>query len=167
MPIYIGLGANLESSFGPPKLTLKKAVEMLPDIGAEPVRLSSWYRTAPVPASSQPDYVNGVVHVKTSLDPLSLLEALLNIEAHFGRKREQKWEPRVIDLDLLDFEGKVATLRRNETKLVLPHVRMHERAFVLAPLLELDPTWVHPRLRKAGKVLLSEAQDRRHVQRLA
>ena len=138
--IFIGIGGNLSSErFGPPQQTLRAAVAALPQHGVEPLRQSRWYRSAPVPASDQPWFVNAVVAVATSLEPTELLSVLHEIENEFGRRRQERWEARLLDLDLLDHGGRIAggTVR-------LPHPRLHERAFVLLPLKEVAPTWVHP-----------------------
>ena len=139
--IFIGIGGNLSSErFGPPQKTLRAAVAALPQHGVEPLRQSRWYRSAPVPASEQPWFVNGVVAVATSLEPAELLCVLHEIENEFGRRRRRRWEARPLDLDLLDHGGRIeaGTVR-------LPHPRLHERAFVLLPLKEVAPTWIHPK----------------------
>ena len=138
--VFIGIGGNLSSErFGPPQQTLRAAVAVLPQYGVEPLRQSRWYRSSPVPASDQPWFVNAVVAVATSLEPAQLLSVLHKIENEFGRLRQQRWEARPLDLDLLDHGGRIeaGTVR-------LPHPRLHERAFVLLPLKEVAPTWVHP-----------------------
>lgn len=139
--IFIGLGANLPSPrFGPPRETLAAAVAALPRHGVRPLRQSRWYRSAPVPASDQPWFANAVVAVATELAPADLLAALHEIEHAFGRRRARSLQARAIDLDLLDHGGRVEAGR----SLVLPHPRMHERAFVMLPLREVAPDWVHP-----------------------
>ena len=139
--IFIGLGANLPSPrFGSPRETLAAAVAALPRHGVRPLRQSRWYRSAPVPASDQPWFANAVVAVATELAPIDLLAALHEIEHAFGRRRARPQQARAIDLDLLDHGGHVEAGR----SLVLPHPRMHERAFVMLPLREIAPDWVHP-----------------------
>jgi 2-amino-4-hydroxy-6-hydroxymethyldihydropteridine diphosphokinase len=136
--ILIGLGANLPSAAGPPAATLEAALAALAEAGTVVERRSSWYRSAPLPASDQPWYVNGVARIATPLGPAELLALLHRIEARFGRWRLRRDEPRVLDLDLLDYEGLV----RQEAP-VLPHPRLQERAFVLLPLGEVAPDWRH------------------------
>ncbi len=137
--ILIGLGANLPSAAGPPAATLAAALVALEAAGVAVERRSSWYRSAPLPADDQPWYVNAVVAVRTGLGPAELLALLHRIEADFGRRRMRRNEPRVLDLDLLDYHGLV----RQEAP-VLPHPRLHERAFVLLPLEAVAPQWRHP-----------------------
>jgi len=107
------------------------------------VRRSPWYRSPPLPASAQPWYVNGVALVETKHSPADLLALLHRIEARFGRMRGEANAERSIDLDLLDYEGRVSIAG---DPLVLPHPRLHERAFVLLPLRDVAPDWRHPRL---------------------
>ena len=137
--ILIGMGANLPSPAGAPQQTLEAALAALAEAGIALERRSPWYRSAPLPLEDQPWYVNGVVSVATRLAPVELLGLLHRVEARFGRVRRQRNEPRVLDLDLLDYNGKL----RQEMP-VLPHPRLHERAFVLLPLADIAPDWRHP-----------------------
>ena len=138
--VLIALGANLPSDAGGPRDTCEAALAMMGDRGITVDRRSRWYRSAPVPASSQPWFVNGVVSVVTALAADALLTRLLDIETRLGRTRNERWAARVIDLDLLSYRGTVAAT----PALTLPHPRLHERAFVLLPLAELAPAWRHP-----------------------
>lgn len=134
--VYVGLGANL----GDARATLAAAVACLDELPATRVRrVSSHYRSAPVDADG-PDYVNAVVELETSLSPRALLQALQALESAHGRQRPYRHAPRTLDLDLLLYGQRVI----ESASLVLPHPRMHERAFVLRPLLEIAPGVVHP-----------------------
>lgn len=138
--VYVGLGANLDHpKYGPPIATLTAALAELARHGVEIKRLSPWYRSAPVPASDQPWFVNAVAEVATGLPPDALLGELHAVENIFGRVRSVPNAARFIDLDLLDFHGEIAS-----GKAILPHPRMAERAFVLRPLADLAPDWRHP-----------------------
>lgn len=141
--ILIGLGANLPSAQGPPQATLTAALAALEAAGVRILARSRWYRSAPVPVSDQPWFVNAVAALATALDPAALLQLLHRVEASFGRQRHARDEARPIDLDLLDFDG---LLRDGADGPVLPHPRLHQRAFVLLPLAEIAPEWRHPRL---------------------
>ena len=139
--IFIGLGANLTpDGYASPREGCVAAVSALADEGVHLSALSHWYESAPVPISDQPWYLNAVVEATTELDAASTLAALHLIERRFGRIRAERNAARVLDLDLLDFAGMV----RDTSDLALPHPRLHERAFVLLPLGELCPDWVHP-----------------------
>ncbi|QBB72671.1 2-amino-4-hydroxy-6-hydroxymethyldihydropteridine diphosphokinase [Pseudolysobacter antarcticus] len=131
---YIGLGSNLSE----PEIQLQRALQALEQLPQSRLRRSShFYRTPPWGEIAQPDFVNAVAEIETTLAPRVLLDALLAIENDFGRKRgEQRWGPRIIDLDLLSY----ANCTIIESGLQLPHPRMHERAFVLLPLAELAPS---------------------------
>lgn len=139
--IFIGIGANLPSTSGSPRETCERAVAALAAAGLRIVARSRWYESAPVPVSDQPWYINGVVAVETDTKPIELLEILHRVETTFGRVRRERNEARVLDLDLLAFDGVVAP---GPDKPILPHPRLRERAFVLLPLAELAPQWRHP-----------------------
>ncbi|MBO6826455.1 MAG: 2-amino-4-hydroxy-6-hydroxymethyldihydropteridine diphosphokinase [Sneathiella sp.] len=154
--IFIGLGANLmHPTYGEPINTVKAAVEALSASGLRVARQSTWYKSAPVPISDQPWFVNGVVQVETEKSPEEVLTVLHDIEREFGRIREIKWEARVLDLDLIDYEGQSSTNKTQTKGGVFPHPHMHERAFVLLPLAELEPNWHHPILKTSISELLA------------
>jgi 2-amino-4-hydroxy-6-hydroxymethyldihydropteridine diphosphokinase len=150
--ILIGLGANLPSAAGAPRATLEAALAALAAAGVRVTARSRWYRSAPVPASDQPDFTNAVAAVATSLDPVALLALLHRVEARFGRVRGAPNAARTIDLDLLDYDGRVMTAAEG---VVLPHPRLHLRAFVLRPLAEIAPGWRHPALARTVEELLA------------
>jgi 2-amino-4-hydroxy-6-hydroxymethyldihydropteridine diphosphokinase len=133
---YIALGSNLEN----PLFQIKRAIGMLAGLAhSRLITQSSLYRSAPVGASNQPDFINAVVHVETQLTPRDLLKTLLEIEQQCGRIRTYPNAPRTHDLDLLLYDD----LQYHEEGLTLPHPRMHERAFVLQPLMEIKPDcWI-------------------------
>ncbi|MFZ5790480.1 MAG: 2-amino-4-hydroxy-6-hydroxymethyldihydropteridine diphosphokinase [Pseudomonadota bacterium] len=140
--ILVALGANLPSPrFGSPQATLEAALAALAARGVEILARSSWWESEPVPPSDQPWYVNGVVRVRTALEPGPLLALLHEIETEFGRIRLARNEARVLDLDLLAYGRRVVA---GPGALVLPHPRLADRAFVLLPLAEVAPDWRHP-----------------------
>ena len=134
---YIALGANL----GDPASTVRAAMGALANLPESGVRrCSSLYRTAPVGIVDQPSFINAVALLETKLPPETLLDALLDIEARFGRVRAEKDGPRTLDLDLLLYDDQFIDLPR----LTLPHPRLHLRAFVLQPLAEITPDLIIP-----------------------
>lgn len=141
--ILIGLGANLPSPAGPPAATLAAALQCLGESGVEILARSRFYHTAPVPVSAQPWYVNAVAAVTTSRDPAALLALMQQIERRFGRRRLRPNDARSLDLDLLAYDERVEAPTGGP---VLPHPRLHQRAFVLLPLAEIAPGWRHPAL---------------------
>lgn len=157
----IALGANLPTAIGNIAETLELALEILGrSSGISVAARSRWYRTPAFPPGSGPDFVNGAAVLETGLAPESLLAALHCAEAELGRERPARWAPRVCDLDLIAVGDSVlpdrATLERwmeidlgkaqtvTPPHLILPHPRMHERGFVLAPLADVAPDWRHP-----------------------
>lgn len=150
--ILVGIGSNLAApGFASPRDTAAAAVVQLPQLGIAVRRSSRWYFSEPVPASDQPWYVNAVVAVETALSPPALLDALLALEERFGRRRGAANAARTLDLDLLDHEGRKCATPR----LTLPHPRLHQRRFVLAPLAEIAPAWRHPLFGSTAAALLA------------
>lgn len=155
---HIGLGANLAD----PEKQVRAALDELaaaPGIVLE--RKSSLYRTAPIGYDNQPDFINAVARVRTTLEPQALLDALLDIERTHGRVREFLNAPRTLDLDVLLYEDRVI----NTDTLNVPHPRAHLRAFVLLPLLEVSPDVVIPGIGPAS-AWLAHCQDQ-PIQRIA
>jgi 2-amino-4-hydroxy-6-hydroxymethyldihydropteridine diphosphokinase len=161
--ILIGIGGNLASPrFGSPLDTLAAALVALQAEGIRVITRSAWYRTEPVPRSDQPWFVNAVASLATHLASRDLLAALQTLEEQFGRVRSEPNAPRVLDLDLLDYQGKVT----DTASLVLPHPRLHQRRFVLLPLAEIAPDWRHPLSRLTAEQLLSRLTATQVVERL-
>jgi 2-amino-4-hydroxy-6-hydroxymethyldihydropteridine diphosphokinase len=153
---FVGVGANL----GEPAAQVRAAIAALAALpGTRLVATSSLYRTAPVGHADQPDFVNAAALLETALAPGALLEALQAIEARSGRARSFKDAPRVLDLDLLLYDRAVI----HEPGLVIPHPRLHERAFALAPVVEIDPAAVIPG-RGPARDWLARCADQRVVQ---
>lgn len=134
---FVALGANL----GNPVATVRAAILALRELPrVEFVAESSLYRTAPVGLKHQPDFINAAVELLADAPPPELLDALFGIEARFGRSRSVRNAPRTLDLDLLLYGDEIS----DDPHLTLPHPRLHERAFVLAPLAEIAPQLVIP-----------------------
>lgn len=121
----------------------------------EVTKVSSFYETAPWGVTDQPAFLNQVLEVETNQQPEDVLRHILEIEHELGRVRYERWGARVIDIDLLYFGEDV----RDTARLTLPHPRLHERKFVLIPMLEIAPDFVHPFFLKTQTTLLSECPD--------
>lgn len=138
---FIGLGANL----GEPRRQMEQALALLADTPeVEVLQVSRFYRTPPLGPPGQPWYVNAVARVRTRLAPEELLRVLHQVEQTLGRVRGERWGPRIIDLDLLLYNGEIL----EGPDLVVPHPEMQRRAFVLGPLAEIAPQARHPVLNK-------------------
>ncbi len=155
--ILVAVGANLPGPDGaPPIATCRAAVAALDVLPGVRLRgLSRWYRTAPMPPSGQPDYINGVAHLTGAADPAALLAALQALEARAGRDRGAANAARTLDLDIIAMD----TLVRQAPDPILPHPRAHERRFVLMPLADVAPGWVHPILGQTVEALIGALPD--------
>jgi 2-amino-4-hydroxy-6-hydroxymethyldihydropteridine diphosphokinase len=143
---YLGLGSNL----GDRLENLASAVRLLDERGVEVVRSSRVYETDPVGGPAQGPYLNAVLEVEFEGSARALLHAVRRVEQAMGRIRTERWGPRVIDVDILTFGDE----RIDEPDLVVPHPRLHERGFVLVPLLELTADPILPGGRRAADVRL-------------
>ena len=162
--IYIGIGSNLNGKNNEtPLQNCKKAlVELKKEVNI--CKISSWYKSEPIPVSNQPWFINGVVEISTNKSSLDLLEFILSIEKVFGRVREKKNEARILDLDIIDYKKKILYIKN---KLIIPHPKMHERSFVLQPLSELNPKWMHPIKKKGIKELIRNLNDKQKISKIS
>lgn len=143
---FVGLGSNLGDRLD----NLRRALQLLEDRGVRVLRSSRVYETDPVGGPPQPDFLNAVAEVETGETARGLLEACREAERALGRARGERWGPRVIDLDVLTFGDEEI----DEPDLHVPHPRMHERGFVLIPLLELEADPTLPGGRRAASLRL-------------
>ncbi len=160
--ILIALGANIPSTVGPPAVTLKCALGRLDVLGVKILSVSSFYETPAWPDARDPAFINAVAAVKTGLQPVELLELLHGVETDFGRMRSAPNAPRTLDIDLLAYDGRVMT-----GELLLPHPRIADRSFVLAPLAEIAPDWRHPVTGQGAADMLARLPDRDAPKKLA
>ncbi len=158
--MLVGLGANLPSEIGEPAQTLLSAIENMPAEGLNLRAVSRFFRTPSFPDGTAPDYVNVAVRIASDLSPDAVLAALHRIEHRFGRLRDRRWGMRTLDLDLLAVGQCVlpdrcafrqwhdlapaAQAKAVPDRLIVPHPRLQDRAFVLVPLADIAPDWVHP-----------------------
>lgn len=149
--IIVALGSNLDGAFGTPYQTIGKALGELAASGIEIEAVSRAYRTRADSPFPQPDFLNAAAIIRTPIPPNALLKIMKRIEALAGRrelKYAHHWIPRPLDLDIVSYKGLVHNWRWKlpirDRCVILPHPRMHERAFVLQPVSEIAPHWHHP-----------------------
>jgi 2-amino-4-hydroxy-6-hydroxymethyldihydropteridine diphosphokinase len=162
--VLLALGGNLGSTIGSPTAGIRHSIGRLPEKGFVIRAVSRFFDTPCFPAGAGPDYVNASVAVETELTPLAALAALHSIEAQLGRERTARWGMRTLDLDMLAYDDLVCPdlatydlwrtlppqdqIRATPDQLILPHPRLQDRAFVLVPLADIAPDWVHPVTKK-------------------
>ncbi|HJW40000.1 MAG TPA: 2-amino-4-hydroxy-6-hydroxymethyldihydropteridine diphosphokinase [Rhizomicrobium sp.] len=160
--IFIALGANLRSRAGMPAQTLDAALAEIARCGPKLIAVSPYYVTPAWPDPADPPFVNAVACIESGEPPQTLMELLHATETAFGRRRTVKNAPRTLDLDLLDFDGRV-----EQGPPTLPHPRLAERAFVLVPLADIAPEWIHPVTGKSVRELIDGLPpDARKIERL-
>jgi 2-amino-4-hydroxy-6-hydroxymethyldihydropteridine diphosphokinase len=152
--VYLSIGSNIEDRYS----NCLKGLHLLGETDAIYIlERSPFYMTKPVDYIDQDWFINGVVKIGTTLDPVTLLQVLQKIEKKIGRKSNRiRFGPRILDLDIIFYDDSVM----NQAELVIPHPRMHKRCFVLKPLCDIDPGIVHPVLNKTVQSLLLSIDDR-------
>lgn len=158
--VYLGIGSNL----GDPLEFCKQAVGRLSEVeGLSIVKVSSFYLTSPYGFVDQNDFVNCAVCALCSIKPRDLLHEINRIEASLGRKRDLRWGPRTVDIDILLFGDEVI----NEEGLIIPHPELHKRRFAIIPLLEIERDLVHPVFKRRLKHFLREIDRTQRVKLLS
>lgn len=153
--VYLHLGSNKNE---PLKQILAAYAKIEEQIG-QIAKFSQFYKTAAWGKEDQEDFINTAIFIKTSLEAKELLSAVLKIETELGRERQEKWGPRIIDIDILFFNQDII----QNSNLVIPHPRMTERNFVLIPLMEIAADYVHPQLNINVEDLYLNSRDDKHV----
>jgi 2-amino-4-hydroxy-6-hydroxymethyldihydropteridine diphosphokinase len=151
--VVLALGGDLAGDYPSLEALLEAALSSFPRAGLRIVRRSGWWRSAAWPDPSQPAYLNGVAIVETTLSPGALMARIHALEADFGRKRGAPNAPRTLDIDLVAYGREVI----DAPDLAVPHPRAAERRFVMGPLAEIAPEWVHPVLGKTAAQLAAAA----------
>jgi 2-amino-4-hydroxy-6-hydroxymethyldihydropteridine diphosphokinase len=150
--IFLNIGSNLDSINGNRIFNLKKTLELIKLEKIKIIKLSSTYETPSYPNKKNPKFINIGVQIKCSFSPTNLLKKFNKIEKKLQRTRGVKNQPRTCDIDLIDYDGKVL----NTKKIVIPHPKAHLRNFVLFPMKEICPAWIHPVLNKKIDFLIKK-----------
>ena len=154
--IFLGIGSNLESQFGNRFSNIKRKIKLIEYEKIIIKKISNYYETPSYPNKKNPRFINIVIQIDFQFSYESLLKKILIIEKKMGRTRTNKNEPRTCDIDIIDFKGKIL----NKKNIILPHPKAHERSFVLFPLKEICPIWIHPILNKNVDVLIKELSSK-------
>jgi len=147
--ILIALGANLPSEAGSPEQTLRASLVALSEKDVIIKAVSRAFKSQAWPNPTDPPFINAVATIEVAPGPVALMDKLENIERAFGRERGARNAPRTLDLDLIDYDGRV-----ENGPPILPHPRAHERAFVLVPIMDIAPDWRHPVSRRSVQDML-------------
>jgi len=163
----IGLGGNVPSPLGRPQDTLEAAIALIDEHVGTVVKRSRWYRSKPMGVTAQPDFVNGAVLIETQQAAKKILLKLKAIESTLGRQKGERWSARTADLDLLAYEDQVHPSKEGWHAILddpdpavfiedpmVPHPRLHLRAFALQPFCDVWPGWVHPVLQEIPATIL-------------
>ncbi len=147
--IILALGSNLDSKYGNKIKNLEIAQLLLISNGIYIIKKSCYYESLSDPNYKDPKFINCVLEVQTNLKPIYLINIIFKIEKFLGRNRKNsiKNKPRVCDIDIIDYKGKTINYYKKLNNLIIPHKLMHKRSFVLIPLLEILPNWIHPKFK--------------------
>lgn len=166
--IIISLGSNITSRWGNPPTTILCALDELHRRGVRIIKRSALYRTSPYGITDQPIFVNAAAAVRTALPPAALLSVLKNIEVKAGREPTRRWGPRALDIDIIDYHARKISwpdnrgehLKSGTLPLILPHIEIQSRPFVLRPMLDIAPYWHHPISGKSVAEMLMQLRSR-------
>jgi len=173
--LIVAIGSNVTSTYGGPRQTVQAAVDELDRAPFKLLKVSRFYQTPCFPKGAGPDFVNAAATLAYQGEPDAVLRHLHEIEARFGRERVSRWGARTLDLDLLAVGSRVSPdeivlktwmelsprrqLEEAPDQLILPHPRLHERGFVLVPMADVAPDWVHPILGRSVQQMLDGLPD--------
>tara|TARA_Y100000590_G_scaffold240044_1_gene269962 strand:- start:1178 stop:1690 length:513 start_codon:yes stop_codon:yes gene_type:complete len=163
--IFLGIGSNLQSSFGDRFENIKLAISHLEKSGIQIIKQSSFYETLSYPNKKNPKFINVVVSVDAVLKAEDLMSLLISIEEKLERKRRIKNDPRTCDIDIIDYKGEVINFQHESLNLQIPHEKINQRNFVLFPLKEIFPKWKHPKTNENISALIENLpeEDRKSI----
>ncbi len=158
--IHINIGSNLNSNYGTKFENISIAINLLIESKLKIKKISSFYETPSYPNKNLPKFINLGLTAEYGFDSIKLIKEISLIEKKIGRVKTKKNDPRVCDIDIIDFQGMVKT-----NKFVkLPHPRLHTRNFVLYPIKEIDPKWIHPILKKNVDFLINQLNQNSRIE---
>ena len=158
--IHLNIGSNLDSTYGSRFDNITIAINLLIDSKIKIKKISNFYETPSYPNNNFPKFLNVGLFIEYNSNYPNLFKIIKQIEKKLGRIKTKKNDPRVIDIDIVDFNGFVKVSRN----LTLPHPRAHLRNFVLYPILEIDPKWTHPILKKNAQFLINNLSQKQRIQ---
>jgi 2-amino-4-hydroxy-6-hydroxymethyldihydropteridine diphosphokinase len=158
--IHLNIGSNLESNFGNRFKNISIAINLLINSKVKIKKISNFYKTPSYPNKQHPYYFNVGVSASYKNDVKKLIDEINLIENKIGRIKSKKNDPRVCDIDIIDFNGLI--IKKNN--LIVPHKKAHLRNFVLFPILEIDPEWVHPVIKKNVKFLIKNLDQKSRIE---
>ena len=157
--LLLGLGSNLSSSFGNRFENIDMAISYLQSHKIKLIKKSSFYETPSYPDIRNPKFINVIIEVLTYLTPEDLASVLIFVEEKLERKRMKKNEPRTCDIDIIDYNGKVMDFTYKNLIFKVPHEKLIYRNFVLFPLQEIAPKWIHPETKDSIDVLINKLSN--------
>jgi|TARA_Y100000389_G_scaffold152096_1_gene151958 2-amino-4-hydroxy-6-hydroxymethyldihydropteridine diphosphokinase len=158
--IHLNIGSNLESKFGNRFKNISIAINLLIKSGVKIIKISNFYQTPSYPDKKLPNFLNVGVCAKYNYDEKKLINEISLIEKKIGRKKTKKNFPRVCDIDIIDFNGLII----EKKNLKIPHKKCHLRNFVLYPILQIDPEWRHPIIKKNVKFLINKLDQKSRIE---
>jgi len=157
--ILLSLGSNLSSSFGNRFKNLELAISYLQSQKIELITKSSFYETPSYPNNNNPKFINMIINITTKLTPQKLASAIINTEEKLERKRNKKNEPRTCDIDIVDYKGLVIDFNYKNLNFKVPHQKLINRNFVLYPINEILPNWIHPESKEKISDLIAKLPE--------
>ena len=158
--IHINIGSNLNSKYGTKFKNISIAINLLSDSKLKIKKISNFYETPSYPNKNLPKFANIGLIAKYDFDHIKLIKEISLIEKKIGRVKSRKNDPRVCDIDIIDFNGQI----KKEKLLKLPHPRSHTRNFVLYPIKEIDPNWIHPIFKKNVDFLINQLRQNSRIE---
>lgn len=158
--IHLNIGSNLDSKYGSRYDNISIAINLLIESKIKVKKISNFYESPSYPNQNFPKFLNVGLVIEYKNNYLNLFNVIGQIEKKLGRIRTKKNDPRVIDIDIIDFKGEI----KKTEKLILPHPRCHLRNFVLFPILQIDPNWSHPIFRKNAQYLINNLSQKSRIE---